>query len=368
MKAFLTQNAAYWFEQFHIDGLRLDAVHEMYDSSASSIWKLLQATRQICEGRLGRKCYLIAESDHNNPATVSPLAVGGQGFDMQWLDDFHHALYVLLHPAGKDRYEDFGSIHQLAKAFKEGFVHSGEYVRFRKRRHGSSSAGVPGDSFVVFNQNHDQVGNRPGGERLCQLVDIRRIKLAAAAVLLSPYIPMLFMGEEYADPAPFFYFVSHSEPGLIRAVREGRKEEFSRFPDSDQMPDAQDEATFRRSKLQWDLRKEATHREVWDWHRELIGLRRSLPEFRVFEKSEVEACALTEGTLIVQRQSPGGRSQCFMVLNFLEREVEMPVPQAAAQWTLVLHSQVKQPAPTSLNTGTSLRIEALSVVLYRAGE
>ncbi len=181
---------------------------------------------------------------------------GCWGFDGQWLDDFHHSLYVLLDEQGRDRYEDFGLIQQLAKAYTDGFVHSGEYVKFRKRKHGASSAGLSGEKFVVFNQNHDQVGNRVGGERLSMLVDQERQKIAAAAhdfVALPTHA--FFMGEEYAADTPFFYFVSHSDEELIRKVVEGRREEFANYHWEQDPPNPQAESTFQQSKLQWDQRK-----------------------------------------------------------------------------------------------------------------
>jgi maltooligosyltrehalose trehalohydrolase len=202
----VTENVLYWAEQYHLDGLRLDAIHEMYDRNAVTIWDRLYEAVKGWQRRAGRRLWLVAESDGNDPRVVRPPGTGGRGFDGQWLDDFHHALYVFLDPKGWRYYRDFGTIDQLAKAFSEGFVHSGEYVKFRHRVHGASSAGISGDHFVVFNQNHDLPGNRPGGERLSVLTDVASLKLAAAALLLSPYVPMLFMGEEYGRKRPFISF------------------------------------------------------------------------------------------------------------------------------------------------------------------
>ncbi|MBU1821504.1 MAG: malto-oligosyltrehalose trehalohydrolase, partial [Bacteroidetes bacterium] len=208
VREYFATNVIHWFDTYHIDGLRLDAVHTIYDTGAVSFWELTRQRIELLQQKIGRTFYLVAESDLNSPRVVKSPEVGGMGFEAQWLDDFHHALYVLLDEKGQERYADFGQMEQLAKAYTDGFVHSGEYVKFRKRKHGASSVGIPGEKFVVFNQNHDQIGNRVGGERLSVLVDFERQKLAAAAVLLSPYVPMLFMGEEYAENTPFFYFVS----------------------------------------------------------------------------------------------------------------------------------------------------------------
>ncbi len=260
VRHYFSNNALYWLEHFHIDGLRLDAIHAVFDFGAVHFWELLHEQVQQLRQKLGRQFYLIAESDLNSPRVVKPLSEGGFGFDAQWLDDFHHALYKLLNKEDKERYYDFGRMPQLAKALTDGFVHSGdEWVTFRKRRYGASSAGVPGNKFIVFNQNHDQIGNRALGERLSMLVSFEKLKLAAAVLLLSPYIPMLFMGEEYGDDTPFYYFVSHSDPALVEAVRKGRREEFKDFGFTSEPPDPQNEKTFNDSKIHWEKRTQGEH-------------------------------------------------------------------------------------------------------------
>ncbi|HYH54971.1 MAG TPA: malto-oligosyltrehalose trehalohydrolase, partial [Anseongella sp.] len=283
VRTYFASNPLHWFEHYHIDGLRCDAIHAVFDTGAVNFWELAGAKIKAFRQKAGREVYLIAESDLNSPKVIKHPEAGGLGFTAQWLDDFHHALYVLLDKKGKERYADFGSIRQLAKAYTDGFVHSGEYVSFRKRRHGASSSGIPGDKFIVFNQNHDLIGNRALAERLSALVDFERLKLAAAAILLSPYIPLLFMGEEYGEESPFFYFVSHSDEELIKAVREGRKKEFAGFNWEADPPDPLDETTFGRSKLKWHQRGEGKHLILLQWHKELIRLRRSHPALQTFE-------------------------------------------------------------------------------------
>ncbi|MCC9136085.1 malto-oligosyltrehalose trehalohydrolase [Pontibacter silvestris] len=219
VREYFSNNPLYWFEHYHLDGLRLDAIHTVYDTGAVCFWELTHNKKEELEQKLGRPLHMIAESDLNSPKVVKAPEVGGYGFTAQWLDDFHHALYVLLHQEGQKYYEDFGQMEQLAKAYTDGFVHSGEYVGFRKRKHGASSVGVPSDKFVVFTQNHDQVGNHVGSLRLSSLIDFERLKLGAAAIILAPYVPMLFMGDEYAEEAPFYYFISHSDTDLIKAVK-----------------------------------------------------------------------------------------------------------------------------------------------------
>jgi maltooligosyltrehalose trehalohydrolase len=274
VREYLIANMAHWFENYRMDGLRVDAIHAMFDKGAVPFWHLAQERLGEIERRLGRKLLLIAESDLNSPKVVLPPETGGLGFDAQWLDDFHHIVYVLLDKNGHTHYEDFGSMEQLAKAYREGFVHSGEYVRFRKRKHGASSAGLPGDRFVAFVQNHDQAGNRVRGERLSVLVDFERLKLGAAALLLAPYVPLLFMGEEYGEDAPFFFFADFSDPELMRAYREGRKTQFAAFHwGGGEPPDPFDPATREASVLRWDKRHAGRHRVLRRWHKTLIALR-----------------------------------------------------------------------------------------------
>ena len=256
----------------------------IFDFGAVSFWELIHKKREAAEIKTGRKFYLIAESDLNAPRVVKPAETGGLGFDAQWLDDFHHALYVLLDKDGRTRYEDFGYLEQLAKAYTDGFVHSGEYVKFRKRKHGASSAGIPGDKFVVFNLNHDQVGNRAKGERLSLLVNFEQQKLAAAALLLSPYIPLLFMGEDYGEDAPFFYFISHSDEKLIESVREGRKKEFESYKWQSEPPDPQLEKTFNSSRIHWEKRSRKPYKILLEWHKMLISLRQNLSALQNFNK------------------------------------------------------------------------------------
>lgn len=236
----------------------------VFDSGAVNFWELTAKRVEALEQKLGRSFYLIAESDLNRPKVIKSLDMGGYGFTAQWLDDFHHALYVLLDKKGKNYYTDFGQVEQLAKAYTDGFVHSGEYVFFRKRKHGASSAGIKGDKFVTFIQNHDLVGNHPLASRLSGLVNFEQLKIAAAALILSPYVPMLFMGEEYGEESPFFYFISHSEEELIKVVREGRKKEFENFNWETEPPDPQDELTFQQSKIQWHKRADGKHAILLD--------------------------------------------------------------------------------------------------------
>jgi maltooligosyltrehalose trehalohydrolase len=375
VREYFANNPLHWLEHFHLDGLRLDAIHAIYDQSAVSFWELMQEKLASLTEQMERPFYLIAESDLNNPRVVKKTDVGGYGFHAQWLDDFHHASYVLLDKKGKKLYEDFGKMEQLAKAYTDGFVHSGEYVKFRKKKFGTSSASVPGDRFVAFAQNHDQVGNRAEGERMSVLVDFERLKLTAAAVLLAPYIPMLFMGEEYGEDAPFLYFVSHSDEALIKAVQEGRKKEFADYKFAGSLPDPQSEETFKRSKLQWKKRKQDKHQKMLRWHQSLIQLRRTLPALQNFNKVDVQAQALKQDGLVLMRQSHNSAQQLICLFNFSEKTLEYIMPDEAPNWKNILNSKEKQwlldqqelenKAPEQIEEGTRLSIPPLCVLVYQ---
>ena len=377
VREFFSDNVLFWFEQYHIDGLRCDAIHSVFDNGAVHFWELTSQKVKVLEAELGRPLHLIAESDLNSPKVVKLAEAGGYGFSAQWLDDFHHALYVFLNKHDKERYYDFGKMQQLAKAYKEGFVHSGEYVRFRKRKHGTSSAGVPGDQFIVFNQNHDQIGNRVGGERLCMLVNMERLKLAAAAIMLAPYIPLLFMGEEYGDETPFFYFVSHTDPDLIEAVRQGRKEEFKEYGFDKEPPDAQDEQTFERSKIKWERRKGGKHKIILDWHRELIRMRQTLPVLKNFEKKDIDVQALSEEGLILFRKAKSGEEQMLCLFNFSDQELRYKpdtlfmegkkiLDSKESRW-LIHNTEDEYQHPVEIKSGQAISLMPLSVVVYYTG-
>jgi maltooligosyltrehalose trehalohydrolase len=374
VRDYFANNALFWFEQYHVDGLRCDAIHTVFDNGAIHFWEQACRKVKVLEARLGRSLHMIAESDLNSPRVVKTPEAGGYGFSAQWLDDFHHALYVFLNKEDKDRYYDFGKMQQLAKAYEDGFVHSGEFVRFRKRKHGASSAGVDGNQFIVFNQNHDQIGNRVGGERLSMLVDTERLKLAAAAIFLSPYVPMLFMGEEYGDDTPFFYFVSHSDAALVEAVRKGRKEEFKDFGFNREPPDPQDEQTFNRSKINWESRKNGTHSLLLEWHRELIRMRQTLPVLKNFLKKDIQAQAVGEEGVILFRQTGDMEDSMLCLFNFSERELDYTVTPWRKKGRKILDSKeakwTEKPVkgqklhPMEIEANQPLALLPLSISVY----
>ena len=337
VRRFFVENALYWVTEFHIDALRLDAVHAIVDHSAVPfVEELAEAVHHRAED-LSRRIYVIAESNLNDARLVRPREMGGQGLDAQWNEDFHHSLRTLLTGERAGYYQDFGELGQLVKAFSDGFVYSGQYSPYYGRRHGNSSRDVPAHKLLVFSRNHDQVGNRMLGERLSQLVPFEGLKLAAGVILLSPFIPLLFMGEEYGETAPFQYFISHSDAQLVEAVRQGRREEFEAFEWKGDLPDPQDEATFLRSKLNRSLRSEGNHRVLLEFYKELLQLRRTITALADLSKEQMEVAGYEkEQVLFLRRWS--GSSEVFAVFNFGDAEAAVAVRVPEGRWRKLLDS------------------------------
>jgi len=305
VREFIVDNALMWLRDYHADGLRLDAVHAIVDTSATHILEELADRVDELELELGRPKFLIAESDLNDPRIVADRAVGGYGMDAQWSDDFHHALHAVLTGERAGYYADFGSVGQLAKALRRAFVYDGFYSPHRRRRHGRTPVGIPLTRFLGYLQNHDQVGNRANGERSSMLMSDGLLKAAAALVVLGPSVPMLFQGEEWGASTPFLYFTDHDDPDLGKAVTEGRRREFASFGwDPADVPDPQDPETFRRSKLDWDEPAQPRHADLLDWHRRLIALRRSTQELAIAEGANVHVDADEEGRWLVLTRGP----------------------------------------------------------------
>jgi len=278
VRRFFCDNALMWLREYHCDGLRLDAVHAIMDSSAVHFLEQLASEVKALEASLGRHLVLIAESDLNNPRVVWPQEIGGYGIDAQWSDDFHHALHTVLTGERDGYYADFGSVADLGKALERAFVYDGRYSAFRRRRHGRPPTRLSGHRFLGYLQNHDQIGNRAQGERSSHLMNTGRLKIASVLVFAAPFVPMLFQGEEWGATAPFQYFTDHEDLELGRAVTKGRREEFAAFGwNPEEVPDPQAQETFKRSKLDWSEREREPHVSLLDWHRHLIRLRREVP-------------------------------------------------------------------------------------------
>ncbi len=303
VRAFVIENALMWLRDYHADGLRLDAVHAILDRSAVHVLEAMAQAVEGLEAALGRPLWLTAESDLNDPRLLWSPDAHGYGLDAQWSDDLHHALHAVLTGERAGYYADFGRLADVATALREAFVYAGRPSRFRGRVHGRPPTGLSGHRFLGYLQTHDQVGNRARGERIGHLVSPGRQKAGAALVLTSPFVPMLFQGEEWAASSPFQYFTDHPDPTLAAAVREGRRREFAAFGwEPEEVPDPQDPATFLRSKLDWDERERGPHREMLAWYGDLIALRRATPALLDGRREAVEARVDEEaGTLVVDR-------------------------------------------------------------------
>ena len=277
VRRFFVDNALMWLKDYHCDGLRFDAVHAFIDLSAVHFMEQISIEVERLSATLSKEFYLIAESDLNDPRVVRPREANGYGMDSQWSDDFHHSLFALLYSPKEGEtgyYSDFGSLGDLQKALKQAYVYDGNYSQHRRRRHGRHIDGLSAHHFVHFDQNHDQVGNRGWGERHEHLVGMEAAKVSIGLVITAPYIPMLFMGEEWATSVPFLYFADHDDEEMRRSVAEGRKREFAAFGFDGDVPDPEDQKTYDMSKLKWEEQAEGKHAEMLAWVKALIKLRR----------------------------------------------------------------------------------------------
>ena len=369
VRRFFIENALYWVTDFHFDALRLDAVHAILDYSPEPFLKKLAESIQNRARDLHRNIYVFAESDANDARLVTDRSLGGYGIDAQWSDDLHHSLHTLLTGEKTGYYQDFGKLRDLAAAIKEGFVYTGQYSTYRRRCHGSSLKGVSSGRLVVFSQNHDQIGNRAMGERLSRMVSFEALKLAAGIVLLTPSIPLLFMGEEYGETAPFPYFISHSDPGLIESVRQGRKEEFASFREIE-VPDPQSKATFLSARLDHGLKSLGKHKVLADFYRELIRLRNEVPALSTLDNRNLDVISY-EGPKILFFRRREKESEIFAAFNFGESGCSLFLPVPEGEWRCLIDSQDRRwagssPAPPELSSGggAQVTLSPLSFVLY----
>jgi maltooligosyltrehalose trehalohydrolase len=324
VRNFFLANARYWLEELRVDALRLDAVHAIKDLSAVPFIQQLRELAAEVQRRTGRKKLLIAELDLNDPRYIHSPEKGGYGLDGQWVDEFHHALRTLLTGERRAYYEDFGGIAHLEKAFRNTYVYDGVYSSYRRRVYGGKAEGCPYEQFVVFDQNHDQVGNRPCGERLTRHLSTAQLKLAAATILLSPYVPLLFMGEEYGERNPFPYFVSFADPGLIKAVREGRAAEFKDFGGgSVPIPDPEAEETFNSAVLSWVF-----DRDTLDYYKVLIRLRKTRPALQGRARETMVVHPAIGNVLLLERKILNDHLWIF--LHFGAETATSPNPSGLA--------------------------------------
>ncbi len=370
VRQFFINNALYWFAEYHVDALRLDAIHGIYDFGAHHFLQELGEAVRNQAAQSGRSLFLFPESDLNDSKIVTPTIHGGYGLDAQWCDDFHHSLHTLLTGENRGYYQDFGKIEHIAKAVREGFVYSGGYSAFRRRNHGNPSKNLSAEQMVVFSQNHDQIGNRMLGERLSALVSLEAIKLAAGAVLLSPYIPLLFMGEEYGEDAPFLYFVSHSDHALIDAVRQGRKREFGEFQWQGEPPDPQGVETFQKSKIRWEKRREGVHGKLLAFYKHLITLRKTIPALSHLNKTCLAVDGFEEEKMVCVRRWKDAGQVCA-IFNFNNVGVEIIPPIPDGHWNKIADSADTSwhgpgsPAADRLSSGGKTMVAGCSFVVYK---
>jgi len=339
VRHFFVENALYWLENFHIDVLRLDAIHGIFDASAFPFLAELSKEVDAFVARTGRNISLIAESDLNDGRVLRPRCEGGLGMASQWSDDFHHSVHTLLTGENTGYYEDFGDVRHLAGTLKQGWYYAGQYSRHRQKRHGNHPPPFKGSNYVVCTQNHDQVGNRALGERLSSLVNLESLKLAAGANLLSPFVPLLFMGEEYGETAPFRYFISHGDANLAEAVRRGRAEEFRTFRWQGQIPDPQAESTYASSRLKRGLAQEEPHRTLLHFYQMLLRFRSEYrlghseaPSVREFESSKALLVLPGTGTRQLAMLFNFGNAPADLGSEILEGEWEKKIDSSDLEW------------------------------------
>ncbi len=321
VRRYFLDNALMWLRDYHVDGLRLDATHELIDRSAMHFLEQLAREVEDLSASVGRCLFLIAESDLNNPRVVTSLGANGYGMDAQWSDDFQHALFSILAQEQVGYFEDFGSISDLAHTLKHTFLYEGQYSKFRLKHHGRPVINLSYHHFVGCIQNHDQIGNRAKGERVHMIVGQQAAKLAAGVVFTAPFLPMIFMGEEYAADTPWMYFADFQAEDLRKAVSEGRKKDFAVFGFGDDVPDPEDPATFQASKLKWEELEDPKHREMHRWYRDLIHLRRKTLSMNLGDPTRMEVVSSDEGRWIYT-----DRGDIRTVINFADATVRFPMP------------------------------------------
>jgi maltooligosyltrehalose trehalohydrolase len=337
VRRYVVDNAVRWIREFHLDGLRLDAVHAIIDQSAVHLLEELATAVHAEAERLGRQVHLIAESDLADPRLVRAPELGGYGLDAQWLDDVHHALHTAVTGERDGYYGDYDGFPDLVRALRDRFVYAGRYSPHRERRIGRPARDLPYDRFVACTQNHDQVGNRMLGERRSVLVPFETLKLAAGTLALLPFTPMLWMGQEYGEQAPFQYFVSHTDPGLIEAVRTGRRREFAYFAkDGLEAPDPQAVETFERSKLDWDLRDRGHHATVRALYTELFRLRRELESLSGTDADEAAPTLHGLDTVSFRRARRGRPDEGVLVVLHAGDEPTTVIVPTAGQYEVLL--------------------------------
>lgn len=367
VRKYFIENALMWFRDFHVDALRLDAVHAIKDLSTKHILREIRENTELLGKQTGKQYHLLVECDLNDPRYINPLKDGGYGMDAQWTDEFHHALRVTAGQPRRGYYADFTGIADLAKAYCDAYVYTGQFSEQRHKKFGLRPAN-PGDQFVVFSQNHDQTGNRMLGERTSSLVSFEMQKLLAGSVMVSPFLPLLFMGEEWSAQSPFQYFVSHSDKELIKAVQKGRREEFKDFHAEGEAPDPQAEETFHRSKLDWDELGGASNQFMYRYYQALIRLRKNNRVLNDHDRKHLKVdFNEKEKTLALRRRNKKEIVLCLM--NFSAEQRTVAVKEAKNKWEKILDSSDPQwggptDQPGLMTTTGDFILQPESMVIY----
>jgi len=368
VRSYFIENVLMWFRDFHFDALRLDAVHAIKDFGVKHLLlEMRQEVDQLMEATK-RKHYLIIESDLNDNKFINPEAQKGYGMDAQWIDEFHHALRVTAGEPLTGYYADFNGINHLEKAYRDAYVYNGIYSAERLRTFGGKAEGNAGSQFIVFSQNHDQVGNRMLGERTSALVNYEMQKLMAGAVLCSPFLPMLFMGEEWGETHPFLFFTSHGDPDLIEAVQKGRKAEFAAFHASGEAPDPQSEDTFLKSKLSWSSLQEEGHRQMLEFYKAMIALRKQYACLHNNNRNQLIISSNTKTNCITLRRWEQ-EVQVLCLMNFSVKVQDITIPDDKPHWKKILDSADPKwngpaVAPSSVDALQILPLQPQSILIY----
>lgn len=370
VRNYFIQNALMWFRDYHIDALRLDAVHAYNDVSALHFLQELRVEVDALQKYTSRTHVLIGESNLNDPRYISPLEQGGYGLDGQWCDEFHHALHALVTGERNGYYADFGNLEEMRRAFESSFVYAGHYSEHRKRTFGAKAEQHPYWQFVIFSQNHDQIGNRLLGERISQLISYEGLKLVAGTMLVSPSIPMLFMGEEYGEEAPFLYFIDHKDEKLIRESSETRQKEFDAFHYEGKAPEPASEETFLRSKLRWDYAADEKKKALLAFYKHLIQLRKTHSAFQQHGRDTLKVTMdESNGLLKLERHFMDQQNGLYIAINFSEKATAFSL-NVDGPWRLYLDSADRQwqgagkVAPDLAKTGDTIAIQAHSLIIY----
>jgi maltooligosyltrehalose trehalohydrolase len=354
-RRFFIENALMWLRDYHVDGLRLDAIDKVTDDSEKHLLVELRESVDLLEAADGRQRVLIAEIAANDPVYVTPITEGGYGMTAQWSDDLHHSIRTIFTKEDDGYLCDYGTIGDLAKALRQGYVYDGCYSKHRGKPHGKSPARIPATSLLGYVQTHDQIGNRPHGDRFSHHPNagLLQQKVAAALAFLSPFIPMIFMGEEWAASTPFQFFTDHEKPELAKAVSESRSKEFGTSGWDDSVPDPQDPRTFLNSKLNWDERSQPDHRCMLGWYTELIRIRKGHADFGPSEEKDAVIEHDPEGKWISMRRGNG-----YVVGSLTDETVTTGMPAPADRQVLL-----KAGLPT-VAEGNKLAFEGVGVVVF----